>query len=179
MNEEEKLQLIESLRVGREKLINAVNGVSEQLASTRPETDRWSILECVEHLILAEDYMFGRLKVARSSSGPVINALREKAIREKGHDRTRRVNSPDVAIPSGRYATLEEARQIFLASRQRTIEFVETCTEDLRARLTDHPLIGQVNCYETLLIMAAHPFRHSEQISEVRKALSAKAESAR
>ena len=84
--------------------------------------------------------MFGRLKAARRSDEPVINEVREKAIRERGPDRTRKVKSPDVALPAGRYSTLEEARRTFLNGRERTIEFVESCTDDLRARLTDHPL---------------------------------------
>jgi hypothetical protein len=172
MNEEEKRQMMESLQEGRQKLIEALDGVSEQVASASPGPGRWSILECLEHLILAEDRMFGSLKAAHSSAEPVVNRLREKAIRERGHDRTRKVKSPEVAVPTGRYKNLEEARRTFLASRERTMEFVMNCTEDLRAKQTNHPLLGPVNCYETLLLMAAHPLRHSEQIAENRKALN-------
>jgi hypothetical protein len=39
--------------------------------------------------------------------------------------------------------------------------------------LTDHPLIpGPVTCYETLLLIAAHPGRHAKQIEGIRRELS-------
>jgi hypothetical protein len=34
----------------------------------------------------------------------------------------------------------------------------------LRAKVAIHPVLGRVNCYEMLLMMAAHPRRHAEQI---------------
>jgi hypothetical protein len=37
--------------------------------------------------------------------------------------------------------------------------------------MTTHPLIPVVNCYEMLLMMAAHPLRHAKQIEEIRAAL--------
>lgn len=58
----------------------------------------------------------------------------------------------------------------FLASRESTIQFAANCTEDLRSKLTTHPLLGTVNCYETLLLMAAHPLRHAKQIQEIKAA---------
>jgi hypothetical protein len=67
------------------------------------------------------------------------------------------------------------ALEAFLASRQRTVEFVESCQEDLRAKLTTHPIIGPVNCYEMLLMIAVHPHRHAQQIAELRAGLAASA----
>ena len=34
------------------------------------------------------------------------------------------------------------------------------------------PIIGTVNCFETLLMIAAHPLRHANQIEEIRAALA-------
>ena len=67
------------------------------------------------------------------------------------------------------------AEEHFLASRHRTMRFVEDCGEDLRCRLTSHPLAETVNCYEMLLIMAAHAHRHSKQIEEIKAALASAA----
>jgi hypothetical protein len=39
--------------------------------------------------------------------------------------------------------------------------------QDLRRELTSHPLIGVVNCYEILLMMAVHLHRHARQIEEI------------
>ena len=51
---------------------------------------------------------------------------------------------------------MRDAVQHFLSARERTSRFVEECGEDLRAKLTSHPIVGTVNCYENLLIMAVH-----------------------
>jgi len=61
--------------------------------------------------------------------------------------------------------------QGFLAARERTIRFVENCNEDLRAQSTTHPILGTVNCYEVLLMIAVHPHRHAKQIAEIKAAL--------
>jgi hypothetical protein len=123
----------------------------------------------VEHLAASEDYLFGQI-VAASSGAPMVNEKREALIVARGLDRTRPVPAPEVGRPAGRFATLAEAVRHFLASRERTIRFVENCGEDLRSKLTSHPIIGSVNCQEMLLMIAVHPHRHVKQIEEIKAA---------
>ena len=73
--------------------------------------------------------------------------------------------------PTGRFDTLAEAVESFLATRERTVRFVETCDEDLRSKPMTHPLMGIINCHEALLSIAVHPRRHASQIREIRTAL--------
>jgi hypothetical protein len=113
--------------------------------------------------------MLGLVIAAERSTEPVINGRRERAIVELGANRTRKVEAPEVAIPNGRFSTLQEAVRAFLASRQQTMEFVESCHEDLRTLLTDHPVLGRLNGHETLLVIAVHPVRHAGQIEEIRR----------
>jgi len=172
MNSDERLELLKDLRSGKMALAQVLEGVSEEMASRKPAPDRWSILECMEHLAVAESYMLKMTLAAVEVAEPRMNAMREKAIRERGADRTRRVESPEVARPAGRFATLAKAADAFNVSRDQAIAFVEKSGDDLRAKITEHPLIGAVNCYENLLIMAAHPLRHSKQIQEIRDAIA-------
>ena len=51
-----------------------------------------------------------------------------------------------------------------------TIRFVRGCAEDLRSKLTTHPLLGPVNYHEVLILMVVHPERHAKQIDEARAA---------
>ena len=171
MVENEKSLMIEGLDNGRVALLSAIRTVSDNLATRRPAVDKWSILECVEHVAVAEEYLLAQILAATHYGTPVINKQREAAIQVRGLDRTRRIESPDVAKPTGRFATLESAAEHFLSCRTNTIEFLESCNDDLRAMLTDHPTIGRVNCYEMLLLMALHPQRHANQIGEIRAAL--------
>ena len=171
MTANERLELLGDLQAGKLALTDALSGVDEEMARRKPGPDRWSILECMEHLAVAETHMLEKTLAAAAVAEPRINAMRERAIRERGADRTRRVESPEVARPSGRYPTLKKAEQAFFSARDRAMEFVATCEADLRAQITEHPLIGSVNSYENLLIMAAHPLRHAKQIREIRESL--------
>ena len=171
MQPQEKQEIRESLESGSQTLVDAVRGVTEELAGRSPGEGRWSILECVEHVAKVERYLLGQLECATLAETPMVNLQREAAIRVRAPTRSKRVEAPEPAKPSGHYATLSEALSQFLENRSRTLKFVETCVSDPRAQITTHPLLGTVNCYETLLLMAAHPVRHAEQIAEIRSAL--------
>lgn len=173
MNPAEKQELLLDLTNGRAAFLQSLEGLSEQRARQAPEAGRWSVLECVEHVVLVEDYLFTQILAATDAPEPVANPERERRIRKFAPSRAlRRVPAPEVAIPSGRYPTIADAALAFSTSRDRTIQFLTDCREDLRARLAWHPILGQVNVYETLLMMAAHPWRHADQVREIRSAVA-------
>jgi hypothetical protein len=167
----EKERILADLESGRNVLLEALSGVTEDTAAVSPAPGKWSILECVEHLAVSEEYLFGQIEASHPSEAPIVNEKRESLIVARGLDRTRPVQSPDVGRPAARFSTLAAALQSFLAAGERTIRFVESCGEDLRAKSTTHPIIGTVNCYETLLMIAVHPHRHAKQIAEIKFAL--------
>ena len=83
-------------------------------------------------------------------------------------NRRRKIAAPEVAQPNGRFGTLAEAVDSFCRDREQTLAYIESCKEDLRRLTTDHPMIGAVSGQETLILMMAHPFRHAQQIREMR-----------
>jgi DinB superfamily len=168
MDAAEKRDLLAALESGRKKLLKSLEGLTEEAAARRPAPGRWSAVECVEHLAVAEEHLFSQIATAQPDEGTVLDPGREALIRTRGVDRSRKVPSPEVGLPKGRFSTLAEVLDRFIASRDRTIRFVESCEQDLRARFTTHPIIGKANCYEMLWMMAIHPLRHAEQIAEIR-----------
>jgi hypothetical protein len=42
-------------------------------------------------------------------------------------------------------------------------------TEDLRRLFTPHPVLDEIDCYNSLLLPALHPERHAAQIEEFPK----------
>jgi hypothetical protein len=173
MEESERLEILQELRRGRDALCNALAGVDEPLAIRRPGTGRWSILECVEHVAVAEQFLLSRLTKATRSGHSHANPAREAIMLDRGLDRTRPGESPEAARPNGRFQSVKEALSFFDAVRAETVQFVEGFSDDLRSWLTDHPLIpGPVNCREILLLMSIHLRRHAKQIEEIRAALA-------
>ena len=169
MTDEERRELLAELAAGTQVLMKALEGVTEP--GRRPAPERWSVLETVEHVARVEEYLLTRL-LAATDADPMVDPAREHRIRRHAATRSRRVPAPDGVVPDGRYATLDEALAAYQSSRAETVRYVERSAGDLRAKITSHPLLGKVNCYETLLLMAAHPRRHADQIVETRRVIS-------
>jgi hypothetical protein len=171
MEPAEKQKMLEELERGSQALRDAVQGLGEEQAALRPGPDRWSVLDCVEHLVVVEEFLLRQVETATPAITPVGTARREALIAERAGDRTRRVPAPETVHPQARFATLAEAVERFAAVRARSVRFVEGCQIDLRRQATMHPLIGAVNCHEMLLMLALHPVRHAKQIVEIREGL--------
>src|SRR5437016_4158641 len=117
MDSQEKQRLLADLTRGRQALVEVLNGLTEEAAARTPGAGKWSIAECVEHLAVAEDYLFSQILASQPADGPVVNARREALIAERGVDRTRSVPAPEVAIPRARFSSVNEALESFPASR--------------------------------------------------------------
>lgn len=171
MDANERQQILALLQQGRAALLKSLEGVSDEEATRIPADGKWSILGCVEHLAVSEDYLFSQIMTATPSAEPLTNELRETRMLERGTDRSRHVESPEEGHPKGRFPSLEAAVAHFLDSRRRTMEFVEGCQEDLRSKVTWHPILGDANNHEMLLSVGVHCLRHVKQIEETKSAL--------
>ncbi|MGB9409191.1 MAG: DinB family protein [Terracidiphilus sp.] len=172
MTEQEREQILASLEQGRTALLQALQGVPEEMAARSPAPGSWSILGCVEHLVISEDYLFQQIVTSERSPSPLFNERREALMPVRGLDRSWRMESPPEGCPTGRFPTLSEAVRHFLVYRERTVQFVRDNREELRSRVTTHPIMGTVNCHEMLLSIAVHCLRHVKQIEEAKAALA-------
>jgi hypothetical protein len=153
-------------------LTEAVAAVPPDLASARPQPHKWSVVECVEHVIRAEAYLLAQL-VAGTPGAPTANHTREERIVAVATDRSRAISAPAVSHPTGHYTTLPAAMNALVATRARTLAFIEQFQGDFHAWRAMHPLAGQVNGYELLLMIAMHPLRHAQQVTDTCRSLSA------
>jgi hypothetical protein len=172
MEPNERREILTLLEQSRAALLAAVDGVTDERASRIPAPGRWSILGCVEHLAVSEDYFFAQIVKATPSETPLINLEREAKMLARGADRSRRMESPPEGHPTGAFPTLAAALEHFQDSRNRTVEFVRSNQEDLRSKVTWHPILKQANCHEMLLSIGLHVLRHVKQIEEIRGELA-------
>ncbi len=173
MDEAEKLEVLLKLQTGRDALSGALSGVDDAMAARKPAVGGWSILDCVEHVAVTERYLLTRLEASTVADQPFEKWRREAKIAGLASDRTRRIEAPGQAHPHGRYATLQEALAAFHITRAEVVRWVQNCAGDLRCMMTDHMLIeGPVTCAEMLIMIAAHPARHAQQIGEIRAKLA-------
>jgi hypothetical protein len=176
----DKATLLEALGKGEEAFLCSVAGVDEAACRLRPAENRWSVLECAEHVAVAEEVMLGLVTGERKVRDPE-GAKRDDRILRSGTDRGTRFDASDQSQPRGRFSTLAEAVAHFQATRERTLRLVELTGEDLRATEVKHPhhAVGVISTYECLLLMGAHAQRHALQIEEVKQSQAYRAETSK
>jgi hypothetical protein len=160
-------ELLASLNAGRDEFLAAVEGVTEEQAAVRPAAG-WSILECAEHVAIVEAVLRRKLIEEATPTETEMSRDREAFFAAVAANRGRKIAAPQVAQPDGRFATLAEAVDSFCRDREQTVAYIGSCQEDLRRLTTHHPMIGAVSGQEALILMTAHPFRHAQQIRELR-----------
>ena len=161
---------IQYLDQTRDGVVVAVKGLSEAQLKFKPAPDRWSVAETLEHIALAEDFLFqnvtGKIMKAPAGAADRDTAKIDAMVLAMVPDRSQKRQAPGPLVPTGRW-TPSETLDHFLHSRARTIAFLQS-TPDLREHVADSPLGQPMDAYEWLLFISAHSERHTKQILEVK-----------
>jgi uncharacterized damage-inducible protein DinB len=171
MAPQEKTELIQNLERTREEFLATLAGLSESQAKVRPDPERWSVLECVEHVASVEERFLSLLQSASKNDTPRVDREKEAGLMARIADRTTRIQAPETVWPKGRFTTLADAIEEFNAGRTRSIQFAQDRCDDLYCLASAHPRLGPMNGAEFLVLIAAHGRRHAAQIREARAAL--------
>ena len=164
----EKEELLARLRESGEHYLKVVGSVPEELCRIKPAGESWSVLECAEHVAVAEQLMFRSFEKRRASTD-APNLEKDGLIKNVGLDRTRKRKAPEPSVPQGKYPSLAAAVSEFKAARERTLAGLEQSTEDPRKSTIMHPLVGVIDGCQLMSIMALHVERHALQIEEIMK----------
>lgn len=174
MTAAERTYLVSELKSSEAALLASIEGLTPAQWTFKPSPDGWSIQECTEHLILAEDLIFGEAQktlktpaVARLSDA---TAEGDRQIVEQMEDRSKKAKAPKVLQPTRKFPTPESAAAEFQLRRDKSIAYVETTHDPLRIHVGDGPTGSPADVYQFLLEMAAHTARHTAQIREVKAA---------
>ncbi|HEY7387756.1 MAG TPA: DinB family protein [Bryobacteraceae bacterium] len=169
----DRSELLRLLENSRQELHAAIAGLSDAQAAASPGPERWSVLECLEHVTTVEQRFLERLKEAVQSDAPAADKEREAAFLARVVDRSTRAQAPELVRPVGRFRKLSDAVESYNAARAATMSFVEENHASLYPRLLSHPRFGALNGYEYILLIAGHSRRHTAQILETRAAVVA------
>jgi uncharacterized damage-inducible protein DinB len=171
LHTKDREQMLKMLAESRDALCGAAANVSEEQARIRPAPEKWSVLDCVEHVAITEYFMFTTIATKSAPAPPSGDRSREELFLRQIPNRTTKINAPERAHPTGRFPTLAAALEQFNQNRARTIDYVEHCGLDFRAHTAPHIVFGTITVQEFLLVIALHPARHAAQILEVRQSL--------
>jgi len=167
MTSAERERAIASLAETRERLLATVQRLSPSQLAYKPAPDRWSVGECIEHVIVVEGAVLGLIQrtLAQPGNSPAGGAA-DELLMAQAVDRSQRLNAPGPLVPTGRFAH-DQLLPEFEAVRKRTSEFAAATEADLRQSVFPHPVFGPLDCYQWLLLIPAHGKRHRAQAEEV------------
>ncbi|MGO9591860.1 MAG: DinB family protein [Candidatus Acidiferrales bacterium] len=163
----ERERAINALHESRGRLLATVQRLSPSQLAYKMAADRWSVAECVEHIILVENSILrGIEKTVQQPADSPQTVVEDDALVARVVDRNERMNGPERLMPTGRWPHHELCRE-FESVRKRTSEFAATTGASLRESGFPHPAFGPLDCYQWLLLIAAHGERHRAQAEEV------------
>ena len=170
LTDAERTYLVEQLESSKKAMLASISGLTQAQWEFKPASAVWSVKECAEHIILAEDFIFGGSQAALKT--PVVDRP-ERSNAEVDHmlvagvqDRSQKATAPEPIVPGGKFATPEDAAREFTKRRDHSIEYVKTTQDELRVHVLPGP-VGPMDAYQFLLLMSSHSARHTAQIREV------------
>ena len=173
MSKEERAKLIQWLKDSHAETIAAVEKLSDAQWNWKAAPEKWSVAECVEHIMLAEGLLTAQVQKALAS--PVNPAWAEKT---KGKDqlienimvkRLGKAQAPEAIVPGGKL-TRAELMQKLAQARAKTLKFAEETQLPLKEHTAEHPfpVFGTLNAYQWTIYIPLHNIRHNQQIAEVK-----------
>jgi hypothetical protein len=165
------MTIAETLETSRVDFCSAVDGLTDEVAARKPAPDRWSVLDCMEHVITVEHRFLGWLRDAGRLPEPQPDAAKEAKLAGMVADRTTKAMAPEAVHPTGKYTSIAVALAEFNAARALSLAEASRPVVELYELSATHPRFGPVNGTELMTIMAGHSSRHAAQIRETRAAL--------
>ena len=172
ISEEERDFAKKYLMESGEQLLATTRQLTEEQLRFKPAPDQWSILECIAHIGIVEEIVWGNiqeaLKTPVSAEDIAQKFSPDDMIIKRLESRKGKAKAPERLQPGdldGR--TYEKVLEDFLFKRGRLLSFLESSEADLRAHLYGNPL-GNLDLYQWMLFVSAHTVRHTLQIQEVR-----------
>ena len=170
LTDAERTAAITEMTKTHDLLLETIKGLSEEQLNFRSDIDSWSIAECVEHIAISENNLFGMAMGALETPADPSKRGEVKMTDEQLMaiivDRSTKVKTPEAFEPSGKFGSFEETLNAFLEKRKSNMEFVSSTDADLRNHYAQLPF-GTIDGYQALLFISGHTERHILQIVEV------------
>jgi DinB superfamily len=170
MTAAERERAIAYLAETRENLHRSTKNLSPTQLQYKPAPDRWSVAECLEHIVIVEDFILVAINnTLQQPPASFKSAMSDDVMDErlkKATERATRVKAPANLEPTGRRPH-DQLHPEFDAARKRTADFVSSTNAPLRQSGFPHPILGNLDCYQWLLLIGGHGERHRAQAEEV------------
>ena len=166
----EREAAIAELTTTQNDLNSTLEDLSDDQLNYKSSPDSWSIAECVEHLAISENNIFGMLQGAiQTPADPSKRSevkMSDEEILAIIRDRSTKVKTQKPFEPTGKYGSFEATLKEFNSKRKDHINYIKNTKDDLRNHYAQLPF-GTIDGYQVLLFMSGHVKRHTAQIEEI------------
>jgi hypothetical protein len=172
MTDAERAALVTELKASQQAVVDTVKALTPEQMTFKPGPDRWSVAECVEHIAATEPMLFGFIqgKVLKTPEASEADrakvAGKDTGVMEMVTNRTKKFQAPAEIRPNGRWSGRDELLKAFGDARAKTIDWVQTTKDDLRAHMLSGPA-GDLDGYQWMMYLSGHTRRHLAQMKEV------------
>ena len=171
-------ELLDFADAARAALLDVAANIPAERFAERPEADRWSAAELLEHLARVEsgcaNVIAKRAARARESGvgverddGSMLGALDGRHVT----DRSRKLKAPEIVAPAGGF-TRDAALDALSKSRA---EFTRAVADADGLALGEvrhtHVVLGEIDLYQWMLFVGQHERRHLSQLQEIAEQL--------
>ncbi|MBI1763019.1 MAG: DinB family protein [Acidobacteria bacterium] len=173
MTADERAKLIRWLNESQAETIAAVEKLSDAQWNWKAAPEKWSVAECVEHIMLAESTLMAQAEKALAAPPNPDWAEKTKGKSEFIENvmvkRLGKAQAPEAIVPNGKLPRAELMKRLREA-RAKTLKFAETTQLPLKAHTAEHPfpVFGTLNAYQWVIYIPLHNIRHNQQIAEVK-----------
>ena len=169
LSDSERAEVIELLEASRSELESLAAQTDEAHWYKKPDPERWSVGEVIEHLVLTEESLFGMVHGALESDADPewvqIAANGTEELAKTVQDRNQKFQAPEVLQPKGD-TPRDELLARFATLRTKTLDFVRSTQAPVKRHTAAGPP-GKMNVHQWLTLIGAHNLRHNQQIAEV------------
>ncbi|MBV4358387.1 DinB family protein [Pinibacter aurantiacus] len=170
LTDAERKFAVDLLSKTKNDLVSAVQGLSDAQLNFKQAPDRWSVLECVQHITLSSKGIFdSQQKLAKAPNDSAFkSSFTDEQFVGMIEDRSHKAQAPEPFKPvNSPYKTLDATLAEFNKDRDDLIKYVQGTDEDLRNHVAKLPF-GKADAYQMVLLIAAHTNRHTQQLNEVK-----------
>lgn len=172
MTQDERNVVMDEFESSQKRLSALVEGLTTEQWTFSPAEARWSIADCIEHLTNVESRILRA--IARQLDQP---GQPEKRIEVEGKDalvrrsipnRAVRIEAPEPVRPKRSWQSPDQLMADFRSIRQRSLDFAAKEERELRHHFIPHIALGEIDCYQWLVVLGLHGGRHAQQIEEIK-----------
>lgn len=170
LNNADKELVITELTRTSKKLLKTIKGLSRAQLNFKASPESWSVAECVEHIAISENSIFGAvekaLKTPADTSKKSKSTMTDDEVVGAMLNRTNKIKTPTAFEPSGKFGGHKETVKAFITKRKENIKYAKKTKDNLRNHYGKMSF-GTLDGVQLMVFIAAHSERHTLQIEEI------------